>query len=585
VSAAASRARQRRRLAAVAAGALLALAGAVSNASAEPPPGSAPVEASAGSSVPHHYEYVFLGGEMFVYDMDEGQRLVQEVTNLPDTDGVRGAMVNPATDVLYISHRGDGPKGGPEPFDGSLLAYDLVSSKVLWNREYEFPIDSGALSADGTKIYMPSGENEPSGVWNVLNASNGEPIGTIQGGKSAHNTIASLDGKYVYLGSRDSNYLDVASTETDQVVRQIGPLLAGVRPFTVNGSDTLAYTTETEFLGFQVSSILTGKVLYTVEFPGLSSPYPFEFSAPSHGITLTPDEQRLYVFDAVAEEVRVFDVSGVPARAPVELAPVKIASIAGEQNPCGYDCAKSGWLQSSLDGRFVYVGDSGSVIETSTDKVVANLPELAQTRVLLEIDWADGVPIATSTRYGLGYVKAAPVESPGGETTRGSQPAASKPAATVSTLTGALPSGGSTLGASVAVLSGLTVSPRSFVAARGAPQTRPGSGLAGARVSYSDSRAAITRFTVLRVTPGIEFSKHLCEIHAGAGGRIRGKPCVRYVRVGSFVHDDALGPNSLRLTGSIKGRALRPGLYELEAQPAFDGVSGAPSTSVFRITG
>ena len=123
---------------------------------------------------------------------------------------------------------------------------------------------------------MPSGENDTSGMWNVLSASNGELIGSIQtGAPGAHNTIVSLDGKYVFLGSRDRNYLDVASTATDKVVREIGPLVKGVRPFTVNGTNTLAYTTETEFLGFQVSSIVTGKVLYTVEFPGLLSPYPF----------------------------------------------------------------------------------------------------------------------------------------------------------------------------------------------------------------------------------------------------------------------------------------------------------------------
>ncbi len=35
-----------------------------------------------------------------------------------------------------------------------------------------------------------------------------------------------------------------------------------VRPFTVNSSNTLAFTSATEFDGFQVSSITTGKVLF-----------------------------------------------------------------------------------------------------------------------------------------------------------------------------------------------------------------------------------------------------------------------------------------------------------------------------------
>ncbi len=380
---------------------LLMLGWAVSSAAAAPPSAPSPAEASAGSATLHHYEYLFFSGKVLVYDIDNGQQLVQEIKNLPDADGVRGAMVDPAGHILYISHGGDGPAGS---FDGSLLAYDLVSGTLLWNRTYRFPIDSGALGADGRRIYMPSGENERTGIWNVLAASNGEPIDTIQGGTGAHNTIVSLDGKYVYLAGRDSNYLDVASTGTDRVVRRVGPLIAGVRPFTVNGANTLAYTTESEFLGFQVSSIVTGQVLYTLEFPGLTTPYPFAFSAPSHGITLTPDEKRLYVFDAVAEEVRVFDVSEVPTRAPLELAPVKLPSISGQQTQCSYDCSKSGWLQASLDGRYVYVGDAGSVIDTRTDQIVSEIPELAQTRVLLEVDWVGGVPAGTSTRYGLGHV-------------------------------------------------------------------------------------------------------------------------------------------------------------------------------------
>jgi hypothetical protein len=58
---------------------------------------------------------------------------------------------------------------------------------------------------------------------------------------------------------------------------------------------------------------------------------------------------------------------------------------------------REGWLQRSLDGRFVYVGD---VIDTSTRQSVANLQPLYDSRVFLEVDWSNGVPVATSTRSG-----------------------------------------------------------------------------------------------------------------------------------------------------------------------------------------
>src|SRR4029077_15683361 len=57
-----------------------------------------------------------------------------------------------------------------------------------------------------------------------------------------------------------------------------------------------------------------------------------------------------------------------------------------------------------LDGRFVVVGDSGDVIETATRRSVANLEPLYNSRVFLEIDWSNGLPVATSTRSGMGYV-------------------------------------------------------------------------------------------------------------------------------------------------------------------------------------
>jgi hypothetical protein len=36
---------------------------------------------------------------------------------------------------------------------------------------------------------------------------------------------------------------------------------------------------------------------------------------------------------------------------------------------------------------------------------VARLPALQQSRKMLEIDWSRGLPVATTSRQGLGYVK------------------------------------------------------------------------------------------------------------------------------------------------------------------------------------
>jgi DNA-binding beta-propeller fold protein YncE len=352
-----------------------------------------------------HYEYVFPDEHMVVYDMDHGHRIVEE-RDFPGATGIRGIAVDPASHALFISHGSDGGSGGTET--GSLLKYDLVSKKVLWDRDLPTGIDSPAVSRDGTRVYMPTGELNPGGKWNVMDAGNGDILGTIDGGTGPHNTVVGVSGARVYLGGRNFNYLTVASTRTNRILRRIGPLRHGVRPFTVNGRETLAYTTATGVLGFQVSSIRTGRVLYSVTFPRRFKydPRTFKPTAPSHGISLSPDEKRLWVMDGANSYLHVYDVSRVPRRAPRHLRDVRLAHpLTGEESPCDYDCARDGWVQHSRDGRYVYVGDSGDVISTRTYRPVAYLDALHNTRDHLEIDWRDGVPVATTTRSGLGYVR------------------------------------------------------------------------------------------------------------------------------------------------------------------------------------
>src|SRR4029079_18744234 len=100
--------------------------------------------------------------------------------------------------------------------------------------------------------------------------------------------------------------------------------------------------------------------------------------------------------------VHAYDVSGAPARAPRPLADIRLQhSMAGHESPCGRDCGRARWVVTSLDGRFVYVGDSGDVISTRTLRVVGFLPALANSRYPIEIDWDGGRPTATSTRSGI----------------------------------------------------------------------------------------------------------------------------------------------------------------------------------------
>ena len=179
-------------------------------------------------------------------------------------------------------------------------------------------------------------------------------------------------------------------------------MAGGVRPFTINGSESLVFTTHTGLLGFQVSDLNASKILYTVPVNGFTAP---AGSTSAHGITISPDEKELYLIDTPNSYVHVFDISGLPATAPKQVANIKLSQpMTGSETPCIYDCGKEGWLLHIGDGRYVVVGDSGDIIDTTTRTVAYHLDSINNTRKFLEIDWQNGQPIFTTTRQGMGYV-------------------------------------------------------------------------------------------------------------------------------------------------------------------------------------
>jgi hypothetical protein len=352
----------------------------------------------AGGGLPDgRYEYMVTDAGVTIYS--QATQAQVGTISLPLSAGVRGVSANAPTHALYVSYGGDGGANGTS---GHLLRYDLLTGQIVYTQDYPFGIDHMDITQDGKTIYMPTGELSTGGTWEIIDAATGKPTGTVQGGKGPHNTVVSADGKFVYLGGRKSNFLDVVSTATNTVVKKILNLVNTVRPLTVNGKDTLSFTTATQFLGFQVEDVVNQKVLYTVQIPGTFSTSP---SAPSHGISLSPDERELYVMDSPDDRVHVFDVSGLPATAPKEVAAIALkGNFSGKETPCKYDCAKDGWIGHSRDGKLVYVGDAGDVINTATRTTMTVLPTLANTRKYLEIDWSGGVPVLTTPQEGIGYV-------------------------------------------------------------------------------------------------------------------------------------------------------------------------------------
>jgi hypothetical protein len=93
----------------------------------------------------------------------------------------------------------------------------------------------------------------------------------------------------------------------------------------------------------------------------------------------------------------------------------------------------------------------------------------------------------------------------------------------------------------------------------------------GTTISYTDSDAAITTFTVLKRQTGVKTKRGVC---IKPNRRPQGKRCTRDVSVGSFTHSDLARRDSFHFTGRLGGRTLKPGSYKLRAFPTANGMTG-----------
>jgi len=233
---------------------------------------------------------------------------------------------------------------------------------------------------------VSSGETSTSDHFFVLDAHDGQELDRIHVAPKTHNAICNLDSTRAYLTSVTSPYVHVIDTSDDHLIRRIGPFGDSVRPFTINGRNTVVVVNVNHLIGFEVGDIATGRKLFRVAVPG--SVDDGVTLDPSHGVAFTPDEEEIWVADSRHRAVHVFDASGLPAHVPRLIATI---ALSGQPQ----------WITFSLDGRYAYPS-TGDVIDTATRETVAHIAPRASK--LLEVDVRDGDPIRVSSRHGIGYV-------------------------------------------------------------------------------------------------------------------------------------------------------------------------------------
>jgi DNA-binding beta-propeller fold protein YncE len=331
-------------------------------------------------AVPGIRDYLEYGGHgILVFDIENGHKFVKRIPCAGfDEKGhalnVKGICASDKTRRLYVTTT------------RSLSCFDLVTEKLLWEKEYEGGCDRLALSPDGKVIYLPSLEKEH---WHVLNAGNGAIITKIVTHSGSHNTIIGPSGKFAYLAGLKSPILRVSDLRKHTVVKEIGPFGDFIRPFTINAEETRCYINVNGLLGFEVGDLQSGKMLSRIEVAGFEKGPVKRHGCPSHGIGLTLDEREIWLTDAANKRLHIFDNTTEP--------PKQIDAIALHDEP--------GWITFSIDGRFAYPS-TGDVIDVKTRKIVAGLTDetgaAVQSEKLLEIDFLDNKPIRTGNQFGIG---------------------------------------------------------------------------------------------------------------------------------------------------------------------------------------
>jgi CSLREA domain-containing protein len=128
-------------------------------------------------------------------------------------------------------------------------------------------------------------------------------------------------------------------------------------------------------------------------------------------------------------------------------------------------------------------------------------------------------------------------------------------------------------------LSSLTLKPSAF-----RPQTKKLKKSRGTTISYTDTQAAKTTFTVQHKLAGVVKGKKCVAPpkHRAAGKKP--KACPRYVLLkGSFSHTDTMGRDSVKWSGTLGGKAVPAGAYRLLARPTLGHVTGATVEHAFTI--
>ncbi|QHT65698.1 hypothetical protein GXP67_02965 [Rhodocytophaga rosea] len=350
-------------------------------------------------AVPGIRNYLGYGGHgILVFDMDNNHKFIKRIKMQGFLSDSTLKKMQARAAGGYVSVKGDQVPSNVKGIAVSVQLnsiyvstletvqrIDLTTEKVLWEKTYVGGADRMSISPDGKIMYLPSLEKN---FWNVVDCETGDIIKKIEVVRRAHNTVYGPSGNNVYLADIASPLLHVADPKTHTIVRKVGPFGNGIRPFTINSNETLAFVTVDSLLGFEIGDLKTGKMLERIKVEGWNMGPVRRHGNPSHGIGLTPDEKEVWVADGHNMRMHVFS-----AVKPYQ----QLTTIPLQDMP--------GWITFSMDGKYAYPS-SGEVIDVKTRKVLTVLQDEFYNNVssekMVEVHITGNKVVKAGDQFGIG---------------------------------------------------------------------------------------------------------------------------------------------------------------------------------------
>ena len=318
------------------------------------------------------------GKGLLVFDIDNGHKFVKRIEIPIFKEGLRGLTGSTTSKRLYYSTT-----------NRRLGCFDLESEKVVWDKQFPGGCDRTCVTTDGKTLYAPTGfwYNAADSGLLVIDAETGHLKKRVAVGPQAHNTIASLDGKFIYLGTATTlTQLDAASGEILKSISPVGE--SGVFPFTITSDNATAYVCLGGHVGFDIVDLKSGKV--TDRVFAIDPDRKEKITHRTHGAGLTPDEKQLWISDQDGKRLYTFDTTVNP--------PVQTGHI-------GLSMGGHGWITFSLDGKYAY-SHTPDVFDVATKEKVATLRDengkpFASSK-FIEVQFEDDKVTKVSSEFGLG---------------------------------------------------------------------------------------------------------------------------------------------------------------------------------------